>query len=108
MTPDRWLDTKAMITEKFTVTTKGVDRLEEGPGTLEFLEFDSPVGTMRLEYELRPRITGKHALGGHKVGSGSRVAYEYSPDEQVGHLTVLKLVNGDWQELDDPSALIGG
>lgn len=107
MTPERWLDTKAMIVEKFTITGQGVERLEEGPGTIEFVEFTSPVGEMRLEYELRPRITGKHALGGHKVGVGSRVAYEYSPDEQVGHLVVLKKVGPTWQELDDPSALIG-
>lgn len=107
MTPDRWLDTKAMIIEKFTVHAQGVDRLDEGPGTLEYLEFTSPVGEMRLEYELRPRITGKHALGGHKVGVGGRVAYEYSPDEQVGHVTVLKKAGTGWQELEDASGLIG-
>ncbi len=106
MTHDRWLDTKAMIEDKFTVTAQGQERLDDGPGTFEFLEFTTPAGSMRFEYELRPRITGKHALGGHKVGVGSRVAYEYSPDEQVGRLTVLKKVNGLWQEMDDPSALL--
>lgn len=107
MTHERWLDTKAMIVDKFTVTSQGQERLEEGPGMMEWLEFTTPAGEMRFEYEHRPRITGKHALGGHKVGVGSRVAYEYSPDEQVGHLTVLKRINGLWQELDDPSGLLG-
>lgn len=107
MTHDRWLDTKAMIADKFSVTNQGQERLEDGPGTMEFMEFTTPAGEIRLEYELRPRITGKHALGGHKVGVGSRVAYEYSPDETVGHLTVLRKINNLWQELDDPSGLIG-
>lgn len=106
MTPERWLDTKAMILDRFGVTAQGQERLEDGPGTVEWLEFTTPAGAMRFEYELRPRITGKHAVGGHKVGVGARVAYEYSPDEHVGHLTVLKNAHGLWQEVDDPSALL--
>lgn len=106
MTPDRWLDTKAMIVDKFPITTQGQEPLEDSPGTLEFVEFTTPAGVIRLEYELRPRITGKHAIGGHKMGAGAKVEYEYSDDEQTGHMTAWRQVNGQWQALDDASALL--
>ena len=106
MTNERWLDTKAMITDKFGITAQGKDPLEDSPGTVEYLEFSTPVGDIRLEYELRPRITGKHAIGGHKMGAGSKVEYEYSDGEETGHMTAWRKVAGEWQALEDASALL--
>lgn len=99
MTRDRWLDIKATIKDKFTILEEGTEAREEGPGQIEFIEFDGPLGRLRCEYESHPKIIGKRALGGHKVGVGGRMKYEYDPHEETATFTVWKFTNGDWEEL---------
>lgn len=101
MTRERWNDFLATAKDRFTVTAEGKEPREEGePGAVEFIEFDSPLGHIRCEYEWHPRIIGKRALGGHKVGVGGRVKYEYDPHEETATLRVWKKVGADWEEVD--------
>lgn len=101
MTRERWLDFVAMAKDKFTITAQGKGPRDEGePGGIEFMEFESPIGPVRCEYEWHPKIIGKRAIGGHKVGVGARVKYDYDPHEETAQLYVFKKVGGEWQEID--------
>ncbi len=101
MTRERWDEFVGRVKDKFTVITQGTEPRDEGePGGIEFLEFESPLGVIRCEYEWHPKIIGKRALGGHKVGVGGRVKYEYDPHETTGQLTVLQAAGDEWQEID--------
>ncbi len=105
MTRERWLDLIGTIQDRFTVNERGEQPLDEEPGRLEFIEFTGPVGEIRLEFVTRPRIIGKKAMGGRRVGTAASVSYEYSPDEEVSELTALRKVNGEWQEIEASSFL---
>lgn len=103
MTRDRWLDTVATISEKFTILDRGQAPLEDSPGTMEFIEFTSPVGQVRLEYTTHPRVVGKKAFGGRRVGTATAVSYQYDPHEEVHELVAYRKVGEDWQEIDASS-----
>jgi hypothetical protein len=105
MTRDRWLETLTSIVDRFPVLNRGEEPLDGEPGKVEFVEFTGPAGDIRLEFVTRPRIVGKKALGGRRVGTAASVSYQYSPDEEVHELTALRRVNGVWQEVDASSFL---
>lgn len=101
MTKERWMDFVSLAKDKFTITAEGTRPRDDGdPGAVEFIEFTGPLGKIRCEYEWHPKIIGKRALGGHKVGVGARVKYEYDPHEQTGELTVFAETDGAWKEID--------
>ena len=99
MTRERWEDISAMIKDKFAVVSEGKEELTDSPGTVEFVEFNGPLGHLRCEYTVRPTITGKRAIGGHKVGSGSKVQYEFSDKDETAFFKAYKSVNGEWEEM---------
>lgn len=105
MTRDRWLDILATVTERFAIKNKGTAAMEEGPGKLEFIEFTSPVGEVRLEFTTHPRVIGKKAFGGRRVGTATAVSYQYDPHEEVHEMVAYRQVNGEWQEIDASSFL---
>lgn len=100
MTHDRWLDTLAKIKDTFPILAEGTEPREEGPGQVEFVEFNGPTGHMRLEFITHPVVIGKKAIGGKKVGAGSKVAYQYSDTDEVTTFAAWKKVNGLWEEMD--------
>lgn len=100
MTKERWDDLVATIRDRFPVEKFGQEKLEEGPGTADFIEFTSPAGKMRLELVTKPVVLGKHTFGGRKVGTATGVSYDYSPDEFNHSLHAYQWLNGDWNEID--------
>ncbi len=100
MTRDRWLDTITSIVDRFPVLDRGQQPLDGEPGTVDYIEFTGPTGDIRLEFVTRPRIMGKKAHGGRRVGTAASVSYEYSADEEVHELSALRKVNGQWEEID--------
>lgn len=105
MTKDRWVDIVATVSERFTIKNKGKVPVEDGPGTIEFIEFTSPVGEVRLEFSSHPRVVGKKAFGGRRVGTATSVAYEFDPKEEVHEMVAYRQVNGQWEEIDATSFL---
>ncbi|MBI2984675.1 MAG: hypothetical protein HYY50_03555 [Candidatus Kerfeldbacteria bacterium] len=100
MTRERWQDFVGLVKDKFTVVAEGRESFDDRPGTREFIEFQGPLGHVRCELQVHPRIVGKRAIGGHRVGSGSKVQYEYSPDEETATLKVFKRVGDRWEPID--------
>lgn len=100
MTRDRWLDTVALIKDRFPILAQGTEPREEGPGTVEFVEFEGPAGHLRLEFVTHPVILGKKAVGGKRVGIGTKTQYQFSDTDQVTTFRAWKKVNDDWEEFD--------
>lgn len=105
MTRERWDDLVGTIKDRFSVNDTGKKPLSDEPGQMEFIEFTGPAGDIRLECVSRPRIIGKKALGGRRVGTAASVSYQYSAAEEVYELTALRKVDGQWQEIDAASFL---
>lgn len=100
MTKDRWQDLVATILDRFPVDKRGQDPLEDQPGTVDFIEFTSSAGKMRLEFVTQPVILGKHTFGGRKMGAATGVTYDYSADESTHSLHAFQWLNGEWDEID--------
>lgn len=100
MTKERWDDLIATIKDSYPVTNEGHERLDGRPGEREFIEFDGPIGKVRLELLTTPVITGSKGMGGHKVGAATSIRYEYSQEEKAVKFLAYRLVDGEWHEID--------
>ena len=98
MTEDRWKDIRALVKERFRLIEEGEEQLEDSPGQIQFVEFEGPLGTMRCEFIVRPKVLDKRGMGGH--GVGRKVHYHYSDTETSSTFHVYKHVNGAWEEID--------
>lgn len=100
MTTERWLDIVATVTEKFPDAQRKKEPLPDGPGSVDALEFTSPVGRVRLEFTTHPRVIGKKAFGGRRVGTATSVSYQYDPNEDVHEMIAYRQEQGEWREID--------
>lgn len=99
MTRERWEDLTSMIKDKFELVGDGREPREDGPGEVEWIEFKGPLGLLRCEFTTHPKILGKKAIGGHRVGSGAKVQYQYDMSEETSSLNIYKRVGDDWEEI---------
>lgn len=103
MTKDRWLEIQDIVKDKFESIQTGQEFYEEEGGTtLDWLEFEGPLGLMRLEFETRPVVLDKKTHGSNRMGSEAHVQYIYSPTEKISKLYAFKFDENldDWQEID--------
>jgi hypothetical protein len=103
MTKDRWLEIKDLIKEKFGINDEDAENYDEQGGVVvEWLEFNGPLGLMRLEYETKPVILDKKTHGSNRIGSEATVQYIYSPTEKTAKLYAYRFdkARDDWQEID--------
>lgn len=102
MTPERWQEVKEMIQRQYTVEYAETEELEGEPGSMEVLEFDGPLGFMRLEYVTQPRRTGRRVHSAGRPGSVSHEEVLYSTTENTQHLQVFAWNDNDerWVEVD--------
>ena len=108
MTYERWQDICESVKSKFKVQAEGQAPSEDGHGHVEFLEFNGPVGEIRLELAVRPRVKEVKTIYSKRMGSQSTVQYEY--DESVHTLTLhafRRVAGGDWEEINS-STFAGG
>lgn len=103
MKRERWDDLVATIKDSYPVSNEGHERLEDRPGEREFIEFNGPIGKVRLELLTTPIVTGSKGMGGHKVGAATAIRYEYSQEEKAVKFLAYRWVDGDWQPIDATS-----
>ncbi len=83
MTEERWQEIVGRITDTFDVIEHEHEDLDPGPGTIEYIVFATPSMKMKLERTVKPRVVGKRGLGSRRVGSITKVEYQYSESEFV-------------------------
>jgi len=71
-------------------------------GQREFVEFDGPLGKMKLERIIRPKVIDKKVLHTKRIGGRVAIDYIYSPEEFVSEIKIYQWDNQNnlWQELD--------
>ncbi len=103
MTPEKWINTKNDIKDKFPTKNEGelfVD--EEGGIEIEYIEFEGPIGKMRLEFISKPVIIDKKTNFSKRIGSETNVNYIYSTEDKSHKLVVYKWSDyeSDWEEVE--------
>jgi hypothetical protein len=97
MTTERWHEIMGQIKDNFDVKDSGIEHLDEQGGVdIEFIEFQGPLGLMRLELESRPVVSGKKTTYSNRIGSQTAVEYQYSETEKVYELFAFK-----WDEAQE-------
>lgn len=106
MTDDKWLDVKEKVKEKFTVLEEGTRNLDPGPGTAEFLVFESPLGKVKLERVSRPVKLGERGIVSKRIGAHAAIETMYSDTEVAKSFHAYKFepVTSEWVEMAEPRA----
>lgn len=103
MTPERWQEIKGNVLDSFQVEDQGSYHDDDMGGVdIEFIEFQGPLGLMRLEFETHKVVTGKKTTYSNRIGSETKVDYQYDPTEKSHKLMVYKYDESqdDWVEVD--------
>lgn len=102
MTHDRWLEVKNNIVEKFSVNDQGKQEYHDRPGFFEFIEFEGPMGEMRLEWSRTPRILTRRGHTARRAGAQVNEEVIYSDEDFVEALHVFKSgADGEWEEIQN-------
>src|SRR3989338_917228 len=101
MTDEKWLDVIAKVKDSFQILEHQTQDLPEdsGPGSVEFIIFEGPLGKMKLERTTRPLVTDKKTIGSRRIGSETKVTYIYSDTEKINKFKAYQWVNDDWLEM---------
>lgn len=103
MTDERWKEIIGHIKDHFTLLSERTEELDEedGRGSVEIVEFEGPLGKMRLERTTQPLVTGRKAIGSRRIGSQATVEYQYSDTEQTHRFTVYRYnpAEDSWEEM---------
>ncbi|MFA6197800.1 MAG: hypothetical protein WC734_01420 [Patescibacteria group bacterium] len=92
MTDEKWQATIGQIKDSFEVFEEQREDLEDEPGFIEWIVFQSPLGRMKLERTTHHWVTGNKVKGSKRIGSDVSIQKEYS--EEVAH----KLRAYKWDE----------
>lgn len=106
MTLERWQTLVQSVRQKFTILAEGKEELESGPGYLEYVECQTPMGKVCLELTVTPRVAEKKTYYSKRAGSSTTVEYKYDPE---AHVLTLKIWlwderADDWRELKPEAA----
>lgn len=110
MNDDNWFDLKDKLRDRFGEVIGNIssETREDDVGhplttTTETLEFDSPMGRLKIERVSHPKIINKKAHY-HKGAGVAKVELVLSEDEMSHRLNVYKKDEaGEWQTLDLPA-----
>lgn len=98
MNDERWQDIINQIKDKFEVLDEGIEELLPplGPGSVEFIIFNGPLGKIKLERTSQPLVVDKKTIGSRRIGSETRVEYIYSDTEKVHKFKAYR-----WSKMGD-------
>lgn len=106
MNDEKWEQLIESIRDKFTVTdlrTEDID-VHGHAETHETLEFDSPMGNLRIVRETKPLVLDKKEFYSHRAGDTARTEYTVSDTEVSHKLRVYKENEyGEYVEIDASS-----
>lgn len=101
MTYEKWLSLKGTIQDKFSGTEVGKEALVDEDGEKEFIICNTPMGRVKLEMVIKPRVIGKKTHYTNRFGAATTVEYEYDDKEKTYTFKAFQLnpASGDWEEL---------
>jgi hypothetical protein len=104
MQPDRWLELKQELKQKFELEDEYDEELDHG--SQEVLGFVSPMGRVKLCFVKKPKVLDKKTTYSNRIGSGVSVEYVYDPENFTYHLDVFLWSEGNeqWEKLVNQNA----
>ncbi|MFA5051695.1 MAG: hypothetical protein WC544_01370 [Patescibacteria group bacterium] len=100
MNDERWQDIIGKVKDGFEVIENATQDLDPGPGSVEFIIFQGPLGKMKLERTTKPLVLDKRAIGSKRMGSQATVQYVYSETEQTHTFKAFRWAENGWQEME--------
>ncbi len=110
MDNEKWERLIFLIEERCKITARKSEEFEVAKtasgqpimGQREFIEFESPLGKMKLEKNTRPKVIDKKVLHTKRIGGRVAVDYIYSPEESISEIKVYQWdkQNNFWREVD--------
>lgn len=102
MTDEKWDEVVGMIKEKFGIKNRSEEELEGG-GKKEIVEFDGPLGLMRVERTIKPKVLDvKTTYSKRKGAIAGRVEQVTSDEEMVKFVKAYTWKDNDWVEMEMP------
>lgn len=83
MQDEKWKDIVGRVLDDFDVLEHETKDLDPGPGDMEYIIFNGPLGKMKLERTNKPVILDKKGVGSRRIGSEVDIKYTYSDTEKV-------------------------
>ncbi len=107
MTQEKWENLIKMIEKNFSIKNRMSEEIELGDKDngekllekKEIIEFESPMGEIRLERSIKPRLLDKKTIYSKRIGSETKVEYIYSDEETVDQMKAYKWGNNIWTEI---------
>ncbi len=99
MHEDRYNELKRKIKEDFSVIDEKYEKNEERREEKEIIEFNGPLGEMKIEWVTRPKVMDKKTTYSNRIGGEISVEYIYSEDEVTHTFKIFKKVGETWQEI---------
>jgi hypothetical protein len=105
MTPERFETLVDEQRERFPVDGEGTEALVDAPNAhRRWVTFRTPSGRIRLELHTRPVVRGQRALGGKRVGVGSRIETSFDLTQSTHTLHAFREQgDGGWEEIEAPT-----
>lgn len=104
MTDEKWKDIIAKIKDGFEVTDHRTQDIPEaaGRGEVEIIEFNGPLGLIKLERTTQPLVIDKKTIGSRRIGSDTTVEYVYSDTEEVHKFNAYRFDEGSdtWVKME--------
>jgi len=104
MNKDKWEKTIGQIKDSFGVTAEYEEELEDVPNSnVQIVEFNGPLGKMRLEFTTKPAVLDKKTTYSKLAGSTDQIEYVYSETEMIESLKAYREEDDEWVEIDASS-----
>ncbi len=102
MTNEKWEETVGLIKEKFGIKNQFKELIDDG-GEKETIEFQGPLGLMRLERTVKPKVLGVKTLYSKRAGTAAKkVKPTLSAEEKVSFVEAFVFQNEQWVEIEKP------
>ncbi len=102
MTDEKWEEVKNMVREKFGLKTEFEEELEGG-GLVETIEFEGPLGLMKVERTVKPKVIDTKTNYSNRKGAvASRVEQVTSKTAEVKFVKAYVKKDESWVEMEMP------
>ncbi|NQU99484.1 MAG: hypothetical protein HQ538_01990 [Parcubacteria group bacterium] len=102
MTDEKWEEVKNMAREKFGMKDEFEEELEGG-GSVEIIEFEGPLGLMKVERTVKPKVLDtKTSYSNRKGATASSVEHVTSKTEEVKFVKAYVKKDERWVEMEMP------
>ena len=106
MNLDKWKDLLSTIQDTFEVEDSGeYFEEEQGGREVEYVDFISPLGLVRLEFSRRPKVLDKKTIYTNRIGSEVAMEYTYDPENKIEEFAAYKWDDNldGWVPLENPN-----